>query len=217
MNRPFTAAPAGASDWLVKAACLQLPDPDVMYPDNKEAHIAAAKRVCGGCPVLLECLEDALRTDELDYGIRGGLRPHERRALAKKRSAANPAAEPEPPLTLEEAVARHLTKTATGHFKWAGPRVMQFCGVRFTSTQAAFTVGHGRPPVGKVTRTCGHDCFTADHLVDSVLRTAHADCGTRPGYRRHRDRNEPVCDPCRKANTDSYRRYRATGTTKALA
>lgn len=29
-----------------------------------------------------------------------------------------------------------------------------------------------------------------------------AECGTRAGYMRHRNKGEQACDPCRKANTD---------------
>lgn len=42
-------------------------------------------------------------------------------------------------------------------------------------------------------------------------------CGTRPGYQKHRRNGEQACDPCRQANTDADNRLRRTGTTKAAA
>ena len=42
------------------------------------------------------------------------------------------------------------------------------------------------------------------------LRPAVAECGTRPGARRHRRLGEPVCEPCLQAERDeAARRYRA--------
>jgi len=60
-----------------------------------------ARAACAGCPVVQECLEDALRIESgrrtCLSGIRGALAPWERRDLLKRRDAlaAQAAAEPE--------------------------------------------------------------------------------------------------------------------------
>ncbi|MEV1331161.1 WhiB family transcriptional regulator [Micromonospora costi] len=76
---PLGVVPA----WHDDAACDGLGD--AMFPDKGD-HAASsyAKRVCAGCPVRHQCLEDALdRNDQ--WGIRGGADPSERRALLKHR------------------------------------------------------------------------------------------------------------------------------------
>ena len=76
-----------AGQWLKQAACFGREDE--MFPDNNEAGIAKAKAICKPCPVRRECLADALRTGDNEHGIRGGLKPCERRAvLAAERAGA---------------------------------------------------------------------------------------------------------------------------------
>jgi WhiB family redox-sensing transcriptional regulator len=70
------------NEWLVHAVCKA--DPDAMHPDNNEAGIAYAKKICGRCPVRAECLRDAFQTGDNDYGIRAGLRPRQRAAIAAR-------------------------------------------------------------------------------------------------------------------------------------
>jgi len=194
-----------------------------MFPDTNEREIAHAKQICSPCPVWLECLEDALRTGDNQHGIRGGMKPGERRKVAEQRAANNAAAvrPPQPrkpseprPATLAEAFARRATRTANGHVLWNGANHLQYGGKRYTALQAAFTVGHGRDPEGIVRRTCGTECFRWDHLTDAVIRDSAAVCGTRAGYLRHRKNGEDACPPCRRANTDADNRLRRTGTTK---
>ncbi|MFJ9128890.1 WhiB family transcriptional regulator [Streptomyces sp. NPDC102340] len=213
MSRRFTASPAGTNDWRAQSACADA-DPDAMFPDSK-ALIAAAKDICHHCPVLNDCLNDALRNDEVQYGIRGGLTPEERRAI--NAPPPPPAATPALPATLAEAVALRTTVDDDAHTRWTGVKMISFRGKRYTAAQAAFTVGYGRDPEGPVRRSCDEDCFTADHLTDGAIRDSEARCGTRPGYYQHRKRNEPACGPCNRANNDADRRLRATGTTKAAA
>jgi hypothetical protein len=76
---PDTKRPA---DWRERALCRK--DPDAMFPDNNEIGIEQARRVCAPCPVRQQCLVDAIRTGDDQYGIRGGLKPCERRAVAKE-------------------------------------------------------------------------------------------------------------------------------------
>lgn len=70
-------------DWTRRAACAD-EDPELFFPtaasgSSFEAQVAAAKAVCGGCPVRAACLVEAL--ERLPYGIAGGLTEDERRAV----------------------------------------------------------------------------------------------------------------------------------------
>jgi WhiB family redox-sensing transcriptional regulator len=79
--------------WQGKAACAKTPTPDVFFPPrNKELYRVQAdeaKTYCFGgtdrppCPVRLNCLWQAVYTDEL-HGIWGGLSHRERNALLRK-------------------------------------------------------------------------------------------------------------------------------------
>jgi WhiB family redox-sensing transcriptional regulator len=69
-------------DWRTRAACLGLWEE--MHPDNDEHEIAHAKSICAPCPVRVDCLWDAIRTGDMQHGIRAGLRASERRAVAKE-------------------------------------------------------------------------------------------------------------------------------------
>ncbi|HVX23829.1 MAG TPA: WhiB family transcriptional regulator [Candidatus Saccharimonadales bacterium] len=50
-----------------------------------EQVVRAAKRICARCDVKLDCLNDALDTDDR-FGIRAGLTPKERGKIADQRS-----------------------------------------------------------------------------------------------------------------------------------
>ena len=87
-----------ASDqWLKQAACrAEGFDPDRMFPGNDHDEIAEAKAVCARCWVTRECFWDAVRTGDMEHGIRAGLRGSERRAVVKeieRRQAAPPVPE----------------------------------------------------------------------------------------------------------------------------
>lgn len=78
-------------NWQRRAACKD-EDPELFFvvghetsPAN-EAQIAAAKRVCFGCPVRVDCLEFALEHG-LGDGVFGGMSADERRKLKKSRPA----------------------------------------------------------------------------------------------------------------------------------
>lgn len=62
------------------AVCRQV-DPEMFYPERGNYHVVRkAKKVCGSCPLLLECRNFALR-EEIPYGIWGGMTHRERRKL----------------------------------------------------------------------------------------------------------------------------------------
>lgn len=82
------------SRWRQRAAC-RAPgvDPELFFPVGESgpalSKVAAARRVCGRCPIQAGCLAWALRSGEPD-GIWGGTTPGERRTLRTRlrRSAA---------------------------------------------------------------------------------------------------------------------------------
>jgi WhiB family transcriptional regulator, redox-sensing transcriptional regulator len=66
--------------WRDFAACLSI-GPEPFFPETGQSDLAAAaKQICGTCPVVTECLNFAFATGA-DYGIFGGLTAHERRHL----------------------------------------------------------------------------------------------------------------------------------------
>ncbi len=73
-------------DWRAAAACVGT-DPELFFPvaeagPHYDAQAAAAKAVCAGCPVVAECLAEALA--RIPYGVAGGLTEGERRALRRR-------------------------------------------------------------------------------------------------------------------------------------
>src|SRR5581483_5535604 len=68
--------------WCQKALCAEVGPWDLWFPE-KGGSTKDAKRVCAGCPVKVECLDYALRTDQR-FGIWGGFSEQERRRLKRK-------------------------------------------------------------------------------------------------------------------------------------
>ena len=70
-------------DWRDDAACRET-DPEIFHPVGKSAFARAqedaAKRVCGGCSVRVECVTYALENGQYT-GVWGGLSEEERRGL----------------------------------------------------------------------------------------------------------------------------------------
>ncbi len=73
-------------DWRKKAACLD-EDPELFFPIGTTGRaleqIEEAKAVCAQCPVIQECLEWALDTNQ-DAGVWGGMSEEGRRTLRRK-------------------------------------------------------------------------------------------------------------------------------------
>ena len=71
-------------DWQTRAAC-QGANERLFFPPNGPEGQALTDRAinyCAQCPVVVECLEDALRTPPTDdYGIRGGATPADRQRI----------------------------------------------------------------------------------------------------------------------------------------
>jgi WhiB family redox-sensing transcriptional regulator len=74
--------------WFARAACRGMPV-ETFVPTGKSASLDAARRVCAGCPVRVECLAYALADPDLDrFGVFGGLTARERRQLSRHADAA---------------------------------------------------------------------------------------------------------------------------------
>lgn len=71
--------------WADDALCAQT-DPELFHPP-KGGSASDAKKVCGNCPVRVDCLEHALRNREF-LSIWGGTTGNQRRRMLKKRRAA---------------------------------------------------------------------------------------------------------------------------------
>ena len=66
-------------DWREQAGCIGVADPDVFFAAAPEM-APPARAVCQQCPVLGECLAEALGRTELD-GVWGGTTSAERRSM----------------------------------------------------------------------------------------------------------------------------------------
>lgn len=76
-----------------RAACGGLPW-DLFFLDDLDEHprsyyhkeqFLPGLSVCRGCPVILECREEAIKDRSLDVGIRGGMTTIQRRAERRRR------------------------------------------------------------------------------------------------------------------------------------
>lgn len=61
--------------WREDAACIDAPEEYHL----DEAHYDKGKSICASCPVRLECLDDAIKWE--DVGLRGGMTEKERNSL----------------------------------------------------------------------------------------------------------------------------------------
>ena len=66
--------------WVLKALCLST-DPDDLFVSGKAQRRATA--ICRHCPVVVECLADAL-DNQVEFGVWGGMTERQRRALLKQ-------------------------------------------------------------------------------------------------------------------------------------
>lgn len=64
--------------------------PDIFFPELHEENVVQtyrmARSLCNHCPIIAECLNYALTTNQTE-GMWGGLSPVERRQLLRKRPA----------------------------------------------------------------------------------------------------------------------------------
>jgi WhiB family transcriptional regulator, redox-sensing transcriptional regulator len=67
-------------DWVSKARCGST-DPDKLFVRGAEQRKAAV--ICRHCPVVAECLADAL-DNKMEFGVWGGMTERQRRVLRKQ-------------------------------------------------------------------------------------------------------------------------------------
>lgn len=84
MTHPSTPQtdPPRDERWRDEALCAQVGQ-ELFFPEQGES-IGPAKRICGSCPVHVDCLDYALAHDQR-YGVWGGLSERERRTLQRIR------------------------------------------------------------------------------------------------------------------------------------
>lgn len=80
MQEPVSSA-FRASEWAHDGLC-RSGDPDALFVQGKEQR--SAKVTCRGCPVVAECLAEAL-DNRTEFGVWGGMTERERRALLRRR------------------------------------------------------------------------------------------------------------------------------------
>ncbi len=68
------------NSWVSKALC-RTTDPDDLFVAGAAQRKAAA--ICRHCPVVAECLADAL-DNQMEFGVWGGMTERQRRALLKQ-------------------------------------------------------------------------------------------------------------------------------------
>lgn len=180
------------TDWRDHSACrgrgTKVNDPWFPKPGNTDA-VQTAKSVCFGCPVMLQCAQFALTTDQ-ETGVWGGLSEGQRNTIRKKyrlhqladlatvRSAVNTALHPElnPIETLRDLWEKHSRTLPGGHIGWGGPSGgnFSFRGRVFTPKQIAFQVDRGYKAIGILRRIpeCPVvECINPRHLMDNSERT----------------------------------------------
>lgn len=168
-------------DWLEHAACKTTPE--TMFPDSNTGGIAAAKLICRRCPVRLACLRDAIRTGDDQHGIRGGLKPEERRKVAAKinrvqlrddallQTTVDQVLHPELGRDLRDVWDERAYVMAGGHMGWNGTPAVLNRGTTYTPARLAFIVDRGREPEGQARRTCDvKGCVHPRHLADNRER-----------------------------------------------
>jgi WhiB family redox-sensing transcriptional regulator len=74
-------------DWRHHAVCKEV-DPELFFPSGHHAvdgpQVQAAKNVCAGCPVILECRQWAIESGQI-FGIWGGQTEDERAVEIRNR------------------------------------------------------------------------------------------------------------------------------------
>ena len=78
---PPTARSTWASNWAQHALCSKAA-PDALFVRGGAQQVA--KQVCVNCPVIAQCLADAL-DNRTEFGVWGGMTERQRRALLKRR------------------------------------------------------------------------------------------------------------------------------------
>ena len=77
--------------WRLEADCTSV-GLEAFYVDETEFYdFTRLKKVCDGCPVKYQCLDDAIENNDVRFGFRGGLSAKGRRNIMEMLSEANEA------------------------------------------------------------------------------------------------------------------------------
>ena len=68
--------------WMAQGNCADA-SPSTFFPSDGVG-VEVARRICGTCPVIDQCLEHALES-RIDHGVWGGCSERERRRILKRR------------------------------------------------------------------------------------------------------------------------------------
>lgn len=82
-SAPMRRHPRLMEDWAPLAACSKS-EPDALFVQG--AAQQQAKQICLRCPVVAECLADAL-DNRTEFGVWGGMTERERRAMLRRHPA----------------------------------------------------------------------------------------------------------------------------------
>jgi WhiB family transcriptional regulator, redox-sensing transcriptional regulator len=71
-------------DWMVDAACRDIDNPEIFFPDKVDDENAmAARAICRTCPVARKCYESAVAAGER-HGVWGGYGHTQRSAILRR-------------------------------------------------------------------------------------------------------------------------------------
>ena len=90
-----TYIPSMTTNWEAKARCRTEAVPSALFFSEDLGEIADAKRICAECPVMAQCLEQAIVNQE-PWGVWGGQLFLNGRMLAVKRRRGRPPKHPRP-------------------------------------------------------------------------------------------------------------------------
>lgn len=79
MDSTISTRIAHSEAWMQQAVCVG--QGDLFFSDHMRTVVRKAKLICSTCPVRQQCLDYALKGDEL--GVWGGLTANERRKLKR--------------------------------------------------------------------------------------------------------------------------------------
>ena len=121
--------------WLTQAACrADGVDADTFFHDNNAVFIAAARAICGPCPVRRQCLADCMRDEDgrsakSRFGVYAGLTPRQRERLYHKHrnQSKKPAAQQSKPAPKKRKPADTKCGTRGGYQKHVRERT-EICG-----------------------------------------------------------------------------------------
>jgi hypothetical protein len=149
---------ADTDPWVERAACRDA-DPETFFPPaggTDDERDAVAKRLCAGCPVSRQCLDEALLNGE-STGIWGGLDVRERRELLRVAGTLG-AISPELAAFLADG-GRRISPEARQrpayvwflrHHGWSPQRICRTLGLTHGQVQQAWRTAESASPYARI-------------------------------------------------------------------